>query len=244
MLKFLDNLKNKGVSISFGDYGDMVDFETGLDEFSKIDVDLSIGNLNVVEGDSFHLKYSYPEKLQPEFEVANGSLVVKIKPQIKISVSEKLPKDAFLTITVPAGTELEDVKLENSMGNVAVSGASSAALDIEDSMGDIEVSGASYGKVSINDSMGKINVSNIKAAELGGAASMGDTVIDSCEIVRVKWESSMGKVNLQGSFEHLDIENSMGDITVDGNSSWTGKLETSMGKVIVDGIYQGDSYSR
>lgn len=226
------------------DYGEMVDFETGLDEFSKIDADLSIGDLNVMEGDRFYLKYSFPEKLQPEFNVSDGTLVVKSKTNIKISVSDKFPKESFLTITVPAGTDLEDVRLEDSMGNVAVSGASSTALDIEDSMGDIEVSGASYGKVSIKDSMGKINVSNIKAAELGGAASMGDTVIDSCEIVRVKWESSMGKVNLQGSFEHLDIENSMGDITVDGNSSWTGKLETSMGKVIVDGVKQGDSYTR
>ena len=69
MLKFLKNVKTNAVKISFGDYGDMVDFETGLDEFSKIDVDLSVGNLSVVEGDSFHLKYSYPEKLQPEFEV-------------------------------------------------------------------------------------------------------------------------------------------------------------------------------
>lgn len=244
MLKFLKNVKTNGVKISFGDFGEMVDFETGLDEFSKIGADLSIGDLNVVEGERFFLKYRYPEKLQPEFEVANGTLVVKTRPEIKISVSEDFPKEAFLTISVPVGTRLEDVRLEDSMGNVTVSKVSSVKLNVEDSMGDINVNEASFSLVDIADSMGKINVTDIKADELKGSSSMGGSVIDACDIAKIKWESSMGKVNLRGTFGSLDIENSMGDIIVDGESSWTGTLETSMGKVVVDGVKHGDSYSR
>ncbi|SHI22010.1 Putative adhesin [Butyrivibrio fibrisolvens DSM 3071] len=244
MFHFIKNGKTRGISITFEDFGEMIDFETGLGDFSKIDVDLSIGDLSIVAGDGYSLKYRYPEKLQPEYEVKDGTLVVKTKTENKISVSDDISEKTYLTITVPTGTEFKDVKLDDSMGDITVRGVNSAKLVIEDSMGDVSVSEASFGTISIDDSMGDIKVTDVKADELKGAASMGDFEIETSDIAKVKWDSSMGKITLKGTFVNLELEDSMGDIKVDSESAWTGKLETSMGDIVVNGAKKGDSYSQ
>ncbi|SFP98247.1 Putative adhesin [Butyrivibrio proteoclasticus] len=223
-------------------YGQIVCYEKEFESFSRLDLDVSFGDVYLEKGDKFKLKYCYPEKLVPDYEIKDSSLIVRGKRVMGISNEDG--REAFLTITVPDDIWFNMVRLDSGMGDIKIDGITGKDLNVDALMGNVTVSDSTFEKVSIKNSMGDVKFDYVTAKLVDGAAAMGNVNISTSSVNEVKWNNSMGNVTIDGNFENLRINNSMGDIYVNCEENWKGKLYTTMGVVSVNGQSHGETYSR
>lgn len=223
-------------------YGEIEKFDTELESFSDVDIDMPIGEVKIEEGDSYSLKCVFPKKLIPEYEVKNGTLEIRGKDSRALYGDHE--PDISLTVTVPKEADLNAVTINCGMGNLAVNGLSGKKLDIDTNMGDITANNDTFETVVLSNSMGDVNLYNITADTLNGATTMGSAKISYSTIEDVNWNSSMGDVDLFGNYDKIRISDSMGNIDVNSEKDWKGVLCTSMGYVTVNGQDKGESYEQ
>lgn len=195
--------------------------EIKLDDFTSIDADVSVMDLDIVSGDQYSISYSANEKLIPEYEVQDSRLVIKQK-QKKLWGNKK----CSVTITVPV--ELGKVELDASVGDIDLKGISVSDLEIDASVGDVKITGCTLKEATVDASTGDIGFSNTAFDTLEVDASVGNVDLDSAvdlSVYSVILDTSVGSVSVNGqdykrryshngsqSGKSLTVDCSVGDI--------------------------------
>ena len=195
--------------------------------FASIDVDIPLGNIQVLAGDDFTLSISRSDALsgyQPEWEVTDGVLKIRDdggSQKVKVNSWDDV-KNLFgagqgsieVTITVPGNAALDNINVETGLGNVMLWGVSAGTVTAETGVGDVECYEAwDVRKLRLNTGVGNV----------------GLLLKEVCRGLDVGLESGTG-----------DVEASLGCLESDCRY----ELESGLGLVTVNGAVRGSSAER
>ena len=195
---------NKNVS------GEVVDVSYDFEDIEKIDVDAGLIDMNIIAGDKFSVSFSGYKELLPEIKEDNKTLVVYQKTADNNGVNLFKPQkrnmhgvDNVLTITVPSGTELEEIDFVCALGDADITGVNVKKIDVECALGDIDIKDMTADQIYLEADMGDVSVDSADVRSIDATLSMGSFKADL-----VKDISEYG----------LELGVSMGECKVDGKS--------------------------
>ena len=186
--------------------------------FASIDVDIPLGNIQVLAGDDFTLSISRSDALsgyQPEWEVTDGVLKIRDgggSQKVKVNSWDDV-KNLFgvgqgsieVTITVPGNAALDNINVETGLGNVMLWGVSAGTVTAETGVGDV----ACY------------EVWDVRKLRLNtGVGNVGLLLKEVCRGLDIGLESGTGDVEASlGCLEsdcQYELESGLGIVTVNG----------------------------
>lgn len=237
---------------------------TAMEPFSKVEIDLDLGDVQVQRGDSFGVYLSWNGRnYELDYEVDGDTLKVFSKNGRTPSGSTDSGGtetawnpgnfywggyDGYAAVYVPENW-LEELTITNHLGDVDLSQVSVESLSVVCSLGDIYVTSVTAQTAVLKDSMGDISCSEFTVAnQLELENSMGSVTLDGDLNGQAELEVRMGDLDLylrQGEDAYsYDIETDMGTVTINGDSrrsqaSRTGganhlELENNMGDITVE----------
>ncbi len=223
------------------DLGEMRNVNEDIGSFSSMDINLDIGDLEIREGSGFSVSYDYPERIAPEYEIKDDTLVVKGKTG---GINVNSASDCKMVITVPTGIKFDNAEVKCSLGDIKILGIEATKLTVDESLGAITVRDGDFETVKVTNSLGDVDVSNVKAKSLNGKLSMGSLHMSDVNIDDVDCNNNMGDIKFEGDCKYLNLDVDMGDIEVNSSSDWEGTLKCDMGDVSVNGDRMGNKYKR
>lgn len=215
-----------------GEQGELFEAEP----FSNIDVDVLAGDITVVEGDDYSLRYRLHSREQVvNCKVENDTLYFLTSLDAEYTPEENRP---FIIVTVPRKTELVRVRLESGSGNIGLAkcefdygnfrsasgninltGVSCRTVDAEVASGDILLSGDNIKNCELETVSGKINVSESVFFSLECKTVSEKILVSDCRILdEAEFESTSGNISSKGT-EFNSIEAfSYGEIIYNGET--------------------------
>ena len=116
-----------GVSIHGGAFGliingnsiDGIEDTIVLDDFDSIEFDTDVADISIKEGTDYKIHYRCTKNMIPEWQVADKKLkVINKKKEILFGVNN----NCRIEITVPRGSKLTLVNIQNDVGDVEIDG--------------------------------------------------------------------------------------------------------------------------
>lgn len=188
-----------------------------LEEYTGINVDVDVADVNIVIGENYSISYEGSESLEPVVNVSNGVLAVKQK-SVKIMTDVNLK--CKITVTVPAGTKLDDVVVSVDAGKIKVQDLTIRDLAMEADAGNIKLSNCVVERAYIDVDAGDIDMSDssIDKSEIG--ADAGNIDADNIEFDSIEAKTDMGNIemDLPLAYEEYsyDLKVDLGNATVGG----------------------------
>lgn len=246
--------------------GEGITVEKNVDSFKNIQIDASIMSFDIAEGEGYKVVYTYPEELTPEFEVDDDTLKINVKGTNKITIGAKVNSDNFkFTVFVPAGTSLENVKVDVDAGdidlrdktfekltvdgdaaNIELRNIISEKTELEADAGNIEVRESKLGNTTIKTSAGNVELRDTEALEMDIITDMGQIKLVDSAFDEGEFESSMGNVEIEGNFNKLTADCSLGRVAVESkNADAKMDISVDLGAISINGKdIKGKSYKQ
>ena len=197
--------------------------------FSRIEVELDMGNVSVIPTGEYDLSFSGEHAALLDYEMDGDTLRIT---GTALSAMEFFTSgdEAAVTIGIP-----EDASLDT--------------VDIHTAMGQVELGGFTANSLTVSTDLGNVSLDSVMASDADITLSMGDltgyslTTTDSLTV-----KNDMGDVYLDGDFQgNTDITLSMGDLdltTWQSMDTYSLDLNVSMGDLYLDGSTQYGSVRR
>ena len=198
--------------------------DEGLNSFKSIDVDISLGNIEVAAGDGFALSVSRSGALsgyEPTWEVKNGVLRLRDggSQVTNVFVWDDL-KNLFsanqlvvdVTITVPRNIVLDEISVKTGLGDVLLYGVCAENVTAETGLGDVECYEARCVRwLGLSTGMGDVTLGMKEALDglsIGLKTGMGDIEATLCGAEKdysYELDSGMGAVTVNGSYHNARV---------------------------------------
>lgn len=197
-------------------------WESSVDPFSRLDVDLSLGSVRVVYGEDYRVSCEGPWTAGLDCESDGDTLrLTGSADGLELGPDGE---QAVVTIFLPEGGRLERADLHTGMGQVEMDEVPADRLTVDSDMGDV-------------------TLSTVAAEEMDLTLGMGTLTAEGCSTQRsLQVSNSMGDVTLDGSFlGRTECELSMGNLsfTTDGSrEDYAWEIDVSMGEFRLDGEVQ------
>ena len=197
--------------------------------FSRIEVELDMGNVSVMPTGEYDLSFSGEHAALLDYEMDGDTLRIT---GTALSAMEFFTSgdEAAVTIGIP-----EDASLD--------------AVDIHTAMGQVELTDFTANSLTVSTDLGNVSLDSVMASDADITLSMGDltgyslTTTDSLTV-----KNDMGDVYLDGDFQgNTDITLSMGDLdltTWQSLDTYSLDLDVTMGDLYLDGSTQYGSVRR
>lgn len=207
-----------------------------LDAFEAIDIDVSIGDIVVEDGEDYTISIQNMEE-EDYTLTQNGGMLHFVFDKNEWNVFNFSSNDYKVVVTIPENKTMKEIKVDSSMGDIEVRNVDCKSLtldqamgevdvknvivegdtSIEQNMGDIDIKGSLRGKSDIKNHMGDISIEIQKDAKdkfyYHLKSSMGDLEVDK------KSTSDGFSASLEGGSTKADYQiiadNSMGDISLE-----------------------------
>ena len=179
-----------------------------LEAFSKIKIDSSIMEIRIEEGKDFYISSNWNRDwLRPEVSVNNGVLNVIQKSNRKNKAGTN---NCRLTLTVPAGSKFEFLKINSNVGEIKIRKIDAEDIDIDLNVGEISLRDVNFENVTIDNNVGEVSLYT-------------DASLDDYDI---SLSTDVGDVNVEGNrFKH--------SYNHKGNSRNQIKIDTNVGEINV-----------
>lgn len=193
----------------------------------EVIVDLKVATLNIRTGQQFGVSYECSEKLVPEVNYGDGTLILTQKDVSTALVGKSKCK---ITLTVPKDVTIKRLGLEVDLGDLNINSINAEITDITCAMGDIDIENCSLGAVNITCNMGDCDMEYSSFTSLDAKMDMGDIEVKGnrdLDDYSIDVSCSMGDIEVNGrdyrtSFRqegneetYIRINNSMGDIDLE-----------------------------
>lgn len=207
--------------------------ETAIDAFTRVDLEVELGNVTLRTGEGYGLSLTGFEEdgYQPQFSVQNGKLKVW-SDSASVSGLALTDVTAEVIVTVPAGATLSELEIKTGMGNLFFEDVTAGDLDGETGMGSIFTRNVdARAELSLDAGMGDITLTGPLAPDTELDTGMGAVTVEAaCGAAQCRYEleSGMGAITVDGQQQsgsevkggsknapyELEITAGMGDITV------------------------------
>ncbi len=181
-----------------------------LDAFSSMDISVVAADVRIASGEGFSLSYQlHKNEALVRAEVDGDTL----KFRTEATGPRIAGGDWHVTVTVPAGAQLD-------------------SLDITTVSGDIEDSGHTCDEASLCTTSGVIQLSGVTANRLDASTVSGSLGITG-SISELSVESVSGSIDLDGDFGDIDAQSVSGGCALAGTLEHEAEVETVSGRIRV-----------
>jgi len=225
-------------------------YNNGLAAITDVDIDVDLGDVTIQSGEYFGLSMNWETDNYALRYEQTGDGTLKIWGEGSTGVVPGADATAAsVTLTVPEGAELGDVKLHTDLGDIDCWAEGTARdVDLSTDLGDIYWSGAAGARdvtlhtdmgdvtwycdgaardVELSSSMGEITARLTSARSLTARTDLGDVDVDLKEQTDVDYDLStdMGEISVNWETRRSPAQGTLGE----GGSRVT--LSTAMGDV-------------
>ena len=152
------------------------------EEVSRIDIETDVVDIDIAAGGSYEVQYSGDKKYEPSVSLSGGVLKIEQKVRKKSWIGVNVPKvECSLKITIPEGTVLSEVEVENDVGDLKIEDLEITDGSIDTDVGDIDISDCRLGMVGLGSDVGDVRVRNCSFRNLDIRLDVGDADISSTD---------------------------------------------------------------
>lgn len=211
---------------------------TNLGPFSKVDVDIDLGEVIITPGETYGVSLDWSgDGYWLTYEMDGDTLKVRSNGGFRLEMPERT---ATAYVYVPQDAALEKVDAHTALGDIDLSGVTVREAELSDDLGNISGYDFTAGELTVKCSLGDIYLSDVSAGSAELTNHMGN--IDAFELTTSRSlvvDADMGSVDLQGDFQgETDVKNSMGNVTLSlaqPESAYAYDLEVDMGELSING---------
>ena len=211
-------------------------FELSKD-IKELDVDASIGDLNIKYGAEPSVYYEYPKGYEPQIKCVGGKVTIEEKAPKRVDASI-LNKKYSLVITLPEDVQLEKVNIDMDMGNVKFNNIEVAGrFDVSADMGNVEIKSVKCGDFSASLDMGNLEIDYLECQSADADVYMGNIELKSVKCDNITADADMGNIEVYGDYAKITANCAMGNLEVKSdNPNTVFDVETDMGNCMVNGV--------
>lgn len=210
-------------------------------EFSgvtAIDIDADYADIALytgAAGSSVVVEYHYYERQQISCEMSGGTLVYKSRQRdagFNLTRSGSLQYPS-VSVTYPAGEELEQVTLHTNLGDIKMSDlAVKTRLKASSNLGDVDMKNTAAETIEILGNMGDFYCDGLTAASFTSDSRSGSTDVNNSRLGEASFTASLGDITGTGlSTSGLKVSSSSGDIELAGELHGKTTVKSSLGGV-------------
>ena len=175
-----------GVAIHGGGFGliingnsiDGIEDTIVLDDFDSIEFDTDVADISIKEGTDYKIHYRCTKNMIPEWQVADKKLkVINKKKEILFGVNN----NCRIEITVPRGSELTLVNIQNDVGDVEIDGILTKECNVESNVGDIDLNNVTMENSVMNSDTGDIEIKKSTFTDLDLSSDVGSITVESSQ---------------------------------------------------------------
>ena len=198
---------DRSVEISKNERGTV---EQVLESFTEIRMKTNIMSLTIEEGPQFKIEGSYNKSsLCPEVSVKNGVLqVTQHSPQHGFNTGAQ---HCRVVITIPSGTNLSNIDINASVGDIRLRDLNADDIDISLNVGEIDVNKVLFNTIKCDNNVGKVSidsVADLKDYSMSLSTDVGEVRVDGHSYrrsydfrgegkKRIKVSTNVGEVNVR-----------------------------------------------
>ena len=240
------------------DSADSVKVNENYSKITELKVDLDIGELILVEGDSFSLKGSYnPTLLNYEIIEKNGVLTI-IGKSIKNGLwgwnwNWNWGFSGFatdrLTFTYPKGTEFDLIDVTLELGSLEINSLQVDSLILSLSLGDLKGNAISVDSLNATLNLGSCNLTDLtvsRQAEFNMDA--GSLYLKNSSINNLTANNNLGSFDYSGTLKgNAKVVCDLGSLKMDledPENELSYSIKADLGSVTVNGRTQSSSVSK
>ena len=190
---------------------DTKSYDFSNEKLTDIVIDMSEADINIKSGSQLSVDASFPEKYEPTVELKNGKLTIVQRE----SVNHVKNLDGFeLNIVVPASTDLDNLKIDVSAGDVDIKDIKVEKLNLDANAGDIDINEVEAAQIDIDANAGDIDVNDCKADKIEISANAGDINLMKSKAKTADVNANAGDIDITGEYEKIDCECDFGDVDI------------------------------
>lgn len=214
---FKSIFRDGGIHISFDDYDESekdsssgkFEIDEKLEKFSSIRINAAVMGLTIEEGTGFNIDAFYTKDyLKPEINIKNGGL--EIVQHGKKNGFNNGNQNCRVVITVPGGTDLNDVDIDTNVGDVKIRELNIGKIDINLNVGEIDVNNVDFDSLDCDTNVGEISinpVSKLDDYDISASTDVGS--------VRVEGRSYKRSYNSRGNGKkRIKADTNVGEIKI------------------------------
>lgn len=175
-----------GVAIHGGGFGliingnsiDGIEDTVVLDNFDSIEFDTDVADISIKEGTEYKLHYRCTKNMIPEWQVADKKFKVTNRNK---KVLFGVNNSCKIEITVPRGSELTLVDIQNDVGDVEIDGILTKECNVESNVGDITLKDVTMENSVMNSDTGDIEIKNSTFTDLDLSSDVGSVTVESSQ---------------------------------------------------------------
>ena len=176
--------------------------------FSRIEVELDMGNVSVMPTGEYDLSFSGEHAALLDYEMDGDTLRIT---GTALSAMEFFTSgdEAAVTIGIPEDASLDAVDIHTAMGQVELGGFTANSLTVSTDLGNVSLDSVMASDADITLSMGDLDLTTWQSMDtysLDLDVTMGDLYLDG--------STQYGSVRREGGPNQLKIANSMGSADV------------------------------
>ena len=184
-------------------YKKNITFTENLEAFDYLDIDTSLGNVNVINGTSYSIEYKGNASYRPEYSVNSSTLKITQPDSASKIIKNIHLKNvkSELTITIPSDVTLTTVNCDINLGNSKLTGINGSDITAHVDMGNLTLSDCSFSQYNIDTNMGNIDISRCSFDTMHLDVDMGNASVQlpRSDAYGYNLETDMGNVNLYGT---------------------------------------------
>ena len=200
-------------------------------DLNKVHADIDIADLTIREGEELHVDFQGDQDFEPEVTQKNGVLTITQRVESRwFNIFKNNTKNIKITVTVPEGTELEELKTELDLGDTRLENMKVSHCSVSTNLGDVKCEDCSFADIRIVSAMGDVHMNDCVFKELEVQQDLGDVDISTPQDlshadlvletdlgdVSVNGQNQESKFSLSGDGEiRVVVENDLGDIDLD-----------------------------
>lgn len=231
----MEKIEEKVPWINFGESGSIETKEWDVKDASSVDVDMSCGDVTILQGDTFRVETTFDKEEVPQVSSENGKLIIvggneKNHPSIDLDVFEAAGNERrAVKIYIPKGKKFDKVNISSQLGDIALNGVTIKNLTINNSDGNASLNKIIADKVDIESEWGDIEGNNLQSKGLAINSSCGDIELTGTFRGKTKITNELGDIDIETTISkaqysidtNTDLD--LGNCTID-NQSQSGRF--------------------
>ena len=236
----------KYVDFSKGNNGARLE-KTAMEPFTDIEAPGLVGDIRFMPSDGYYIEYNFEGPVSVSHGVENGVLRLSTaysggRNELFLLYMEQGPSllsigrlsgKGSLTVYYPEGSYFNSVNIENSFGDMNISGLSCTELKITASAGDIELNDATAVRSLVKNEFGDIDVHGLSGDSAEFILSAGDLSLENiAENISLNVQNHFGDIDIEAvSAGTISITNNNGDVAMTGFSAQKVDITDDFGDV-------------
>lgn len=219
--------------------GEFIEKSVDLKNVKKLNINISEADIEILEGENFHMEYGYDNAAQSmKEEVKDGTyyLTSKYLPRqiywsaFSFGNMSYQSEDSYVRIYIPKGRQLEDMQITDGYGNVTVETADAKTFIINAESGDVTVKNLKAQTASLNTDYGSFQMDSSKVTDLTVNNESGEGKVNDLTAEKVNMNFAYGNMSLKDiTTDSISLYSESGEISVENLAgSGKGKLAQSM----------------